>query len=141
MFYEHIFPYQSDIKHETTSLPLPLVCDDPTYEDNERAPTELPQQEQPQNNVHRQSTRERRTPTWLRYYVVNFAVTRNVPATYDLQIKAPTDYTPHTFPYNISNHFEKTYVNFLTNLSTVSEPSNFEQGKKAVNGRKPWTRN
>lgn len=134
IFYEHIFPYHSDVEHETTSLPLPLAYDmsDLTYEENNETPDEPPQQEQLQNNdinIHRQSTRERRAPTWLWDYVVNSIVVKDVQEVKNLSIKAPTDYTPCTFPYNISNHFDKTYVNFLANLSTTSEPSSFEPAR------------
>lgn len=49
-------------------------------------------------------------------------------------IKAPTAYTPHTFPHNVSKCFGKTYVNFLTNLSIISEPNNYDQAK----GNREW---
>lgn len=89
-------------------------------------------------------------------YIVNNAISKDVQREQSISVsanlKAPTTYTPHTFPYSISKCFDEVYVNHLTNLSIVSEPSSYEQAKvnnkwvkamhqeiKALEENKTWT--
>lgn len=82
--------------------------------------------------THRQSTRQRRIPRWMNDYVVNNTIADDIKTEggNNISLKAPTTYTPPTFPYNVPRHLEETYVNYLTNLSTTCEPHTFKQAKE-----------
>lgn len=128
LFYENHFLFNNS--HEATYVPLPLTGDQ-ACEQDDIAPNKHPQQIQNNDTDSlRQSTRERRAPTWLKDYVVNSTVIKEDQFEKIPPVKAPTAYTPHTFLYNVSSHLNKTYVNFLTNLSTITEPNSFEQAKR-----------
>lgn len=80
----------------------------------------------------RHSTRQRRTPGWLKDFAVNSAATEDNCNEYSSVVTQNTfnGYTPNTFPYSISRYFDKEYVNFLTNISSVCEPNTYEQAKE-----------
>lgn len=82
--------------------------------------------------THRKSTRQKRIPRWMNDYDVNSTIAKDIQTKedYTITLKAPTAYTPHTFPYKVPRQLEKTYVNYLTNLSIACEPHTFEQAKE-----------
>lgn len=133
VFYEDIFPFQAEcIKQDIESLPLPLTCDmDNALDVTEGA--DIIQEHADDSSTsdatvtRKQSTRQRRTPRWMNDYVINRTIAEDVYTEEDFTItlKAPTAYTPHTFPYNIPRHLKRTYVNYLTNLSTACKPCYF----------------
>lgn len=148
IFYEHIFPFQTfDTVDEGILLPLPMNQDTENFPNNlegieNECTNPSASRELPYTHEHsttgaatsdRHSTRQRRTPGWLRDFVVNTATATDDDACDicdSIIQKNPTNYTPCTFPYRVSKCFDKTYVNFLTNLSIDFEPRNFEQARE-----------
>lgn len=142
VFYKDIFPFQVDKDVENfVSLPLPLDHDmDSVPIDVERTGEEpigrSKSHEQPETQTseasQRRDTGQRRTLDWLSDYIVNIAIIKDSSGKLDSSAAndAHASYMPSTFPYNVSKSLNKAYVNFLTNISAVYEPHNYEQARK-----------
>lgn len=149
VFYENIFPFQS-MKHDNNSdlsLPSPtdgaLLENDPA-DDDEADPQvtlagTIDQAEQNNNLERRHSVRERKPPNWLNDFVFNASITNDPSNNYSYskldsthKTRACSTYIPCTFPYTISHNLGPAYVNFLTNVSAVCEPSSYDQAKQSI---------
>lgn len=87
--------------------------------------------EQTSDFVQRHSTRERRPPSWLNDFVVYASIANNSFVNCNSSIfNTCNAYTPCTFPYTISPNLRPTYDNFLTNGSSVCEPSSYDKSKR-----------
>lgn len=102
-------------------------------DNNENAPliNDSAQPTRVTKTIQRRSTRQKQKPSWMEDFVVNVSVDNTPPTS---NVPAGHNHTPRTYPYTISTCFNTSYVNFLANISSISEPHSFDQ----VSRSKEW---
>lgn len=134
-FYEDIFPYNST--SDQPMLPLPLPSSSTAFPDdlvpfiehplNSFDPVTIPQSDStvlPSTSSTsasvpvRRSSRPHHDPVWHKDYV-----TYSIPHS--------SVYTPPSYPYVQAACFSDSYINFLSNLSQVHEPSSYVEVSKS----------
>lgn len=122
VFYEKIFPFRckSSKNLGEDSVPLPVISSNLPEDteghkeiiraehNNDNDPDNDTEEENIENiPVQRQSTRQRRTPTWLEDYIVNTSLEKTP------RNKTKPQYTPKTYPYTTSDDFDVIYISLL----------------------------
>ena len=143
MFHEDIFPYQNIFSYiSTISLPFIPIDVDATdvlishsFTHFGSSISTLPillstsSTSTPPILSPRQSTQDKRKPTWLNDFVSNVVdfFTSSTDNTSSVTTLDPTSsYTPNIFPFITSSTFFPLYMAFLTKVSHIQEPVSYK---------------
>lgn len=139
IFHEKMYPFDKQVIEDKIT-PLPVIEDEEIDNTNDIETTvqDTPPEDEGDHTegiieaTQRRSTREKQRPRWMEDFVVNASIDNLADKD---SITPGHGYTPCTYPYTIATSFDSAYINFLANISSVTEPRTYEQANKSEEWR------